>query len=305
MRVTVIGAGVIGLSCALRLVERGHRVTVLSAEEPAATTSAVAGGLVFPHLVNPPDRCLAWTATSTEVYAALAAQPDTGVRLRAGRLLLRTPQADPWWGGAASDLTRLVDLPAPYQDGFAFTAPLVDMTRYLPWLDDESRRRGVVRLHRRLTSLDEAVDKAELVVNASGVGAAEVAGDPDVTPVRGQVVRVANPGLTEWVVDDEHPGGVTYVIPHERHVVCGGTEDAGDADRTPDPATTADILARCVSLVPALAGAEVLDTVVGLRPYRPEVRLERDSAVIHCYGHGGAGVTLSWGCAAEVADLAG
>jgi D-amino-acid oxidase len=42
---------------------------------------------------------------------------------------------------------------------------------------------------------------------------------------------------------------------------------------------------------------------VGLRPVRPEVRLEAVGRVIHCYGHGGAGVTVSWGCAEEVLGL--
>ncbi len=27
--------------------------------------------------------------------------------------------------------------------------------------------------------------------------------------------------------------------------------------------------------------------------------------VVHCYGHAGAGITLSWGCAEEVVALAG
>jgi len=59
--------------------------------------------------------------------------------------------------------------------------------------------------------------------------------------------------------------------------------------------------------VPRLAGARVLRHAVGLRPARPEVRLEaettRSTRVVHCYGHGGAGVTLSWGCADEVVGL--
>jgi D-amino-acid oxidase len=61
--------------------------------------------------------------------------------------------------------------------------------------------------------------------------------------------------------------------------------------------------------VPELAGAEVLGHRVGLRPVRPTVRLELEKLrtghrVIHCYGHGGAGVTVSWGCAAEVLAMA-
>jgi D-amino-acid oxidase len=54
----------------------------------------------------------------------------------------------------------------------------------------------------------------------------------------------------------------------------------------------------------------VLAERVGLRPFRRSgVRLERDllrdgRAVIHNYGHGGAGFTLSWGCAREVLGMA-
>jgi D-amino-acid oxidase len=50
----------------------------------------------------------------------------------------------------------------------------------------------------------------------------------------------------------------------------------------------------------------VLGVRVGLRPVREGgPRVERAGAIVHCYGHGGAGLTLSWGCAAEVARLAG
>jgi D-amino-acid oxidase len=79
----------------------------------------------------------------------------------------------------------------------------------------------------------------------------------------------------------------------------------GEWDRTPYPETAAQILARAADLVPAIAQARILRHKVGLRPARPEVRVERVDDVIHCYGHGGAGVTLSWGCACEVVSLAG
>ena len=49
----------------------------------------------------------------------------------------------------------------------------------------------------------------------------------------------------------------------------------------------------------------MLGHAVGVRPARPAVRLERAGDVVHCYGHGGAGVTLSWGCADEVIRLVG
>jgi len=52
----------------------------------------------------------------------------------------------------------------------------------------------------------------------------------------------------------------------------------------------------------------VIREVVGLRPYRDEgfvVSAERasDKLIVHNYGHGGAGITLSWGTASLAVDL--
>ena len=75
------------------------------------------------------------------------------------------------------------------------------------------------------------------------------------------------------------------------------------------PATAEAILARCAALVPQLAGARIIGHRVGLRPGRPTVRLETEllagGPVVHCYGHGGAGVTLAYGCANEVVEQVG
>jgi D-amino-acid oxidase len=138
------------------------------------------------------------------------------------------------------------------------------------------------------------------VVNCAGIGSRLLAQDLTVTPVRGQVVLVAQTGLDRWWLDESGP---TYVVPRSSDIVVGGTDDEGDWSRTPDPETAERILARAVALVPGLAGATVLRHRVGLRPVRPSVRVERVGDVVHCYGQGGAGVTLSWGCADEVARL--
>jgi D-amino-acid oxidase len=115
-------------------------------------------------------------------------------------------------------------------------------------------------------------------------------------------VGVEQWGLEEWWLAEDGP---TYVIPRTHDVVLGGTDHVGEWDRSPSPEVAADIVRRAGALVPEVAGARVLRHKVGLRPARPEVRLERIGDVIHCYGHGGAGVTLSWGCADEVVGLAG
>jgi D-amino-acid oxidase len=157
--------------------------------------------------------------------------------------------------------------------------------------------------------LDEVLDlRPDVVVNAAGLAAGALVGDASTYPVRGQIVRVVNPGLDLSVRDEEHPGGRAYVHPRTADCILGGTLDVGSWDTTPDPAETAAIVARCTDIAPALAGARVLESVAGLRPGRPQVRVEVDRSllpvpVVHDYGHGGSGITIGWGCAQEVAAL--
>jgi D-amino-acid oxidase len=134
--------------------------------------------------------------------------------------------------------------------------------------------------------------------------------DASVTAVRGQVVVAANPGLTEFFVGNgEDPDDLTYVFPHGDVVILGGTQEHGQWSREPDPATADRILAACAAVEPRLEGVRVLEHRVGLRPARPHVRLEAETMadarrVVHNYGHGGAGISLSWGCAQDAAKLA-
>jgi D-amino-acid oxidase len=148
------------------------------------------------------------------------------------------------------------------------------------------------------------------VVVAAGIRSAALLGDDDtVFPIRGQVVRVANPGLTEWITDDDNPGGLTYIVPRDEDVVCGGTNDVGSWDETVHADVEAAILRRVEALVPALRGQPVLSRAAGLRPARPSVRVEAVAGharpVFANYGHGGAGFTLSWGDAARIVRLVG
>lgn len=301
MRIGVIGGGVVGLSCAVRLGQAGHEV-VLSSPVPAAeTTSMVAGGLIYPRHVEPAGSGAEWTAASVAEFRRLAGVAGTGVRLLPGRLLRRADRPVPVWADAVGGISRRTGIGAPWVDALEFAPPLVDTMAYLDWLTERAREAGVRFERRSVESLDAAASGADLVVNAAGLGAGPLAGDDTVVPARGQVVHVADPGLGEWVVDED---SFDYVLPHGGYVVCGGTEEPGRADLAPEEATTADILRRCAELVPAIGGAQVLRVRVGLRPTRPRVRLERVGDVIHCYGHGGSGITLAWGCAGEVAELA-
>lgn len=297
-RVIILGAGVVGLTCAVRLLEAGHRVDVLARDLPLETTSTVAAALWYPYRALPQDRVTGWAKVSYDVFAGLAADERTGVRMLTGTEVLREHQPDPWWRGAVPSLDRETALPPGYADGWTFVSPVIDMPVFLRWLVARLEALGGTLTRMNLSALPA---DGSLVVNATGLGARHFGADPAVHPVSGQVVVVEQVGLDRWTLDR---AGLTYVVPRTREVVVGGTEVEGEWSRTPDPAVAEQVLRRATALVPALEGARVLRHKVGLRPARPQVRLERVGEVVHCYGHGGAGVTLSWGCAADVAGLA-
>ena len=286
---TVVGAGVVGLSCAVALREAGFAVQVVAAEGP--TTSEVAGGLWLPYATAADERTLGWAVTTYEWLEA-AGHPLVDY--------LHMERDEPHWLGALPPgrlrAARAGELPPGRERGWVARVPLVEVPRHLAALRE---RAGDLRV-RRVASLDD-VD-GDLVVNCGGVGAAALAGDDTVVPVRGQVVLVRAPAAVPCLCDEDE---LTYVLPRPDVCVLGGTHQPGDADLAPREHETRDILERCRRLVPALERAEVLGARAGLRPVRRDgVRLEREGRVIHCYGHGGAGITLSWGCAQEVVRLA-
>jgi D-amino-acid oxidase len=309
MDVSVVGGGVIGLTCALELARAGHRVTVLTAAPVEATTSAVAAAIWFPYRASPPDAVLRWSAASLAVFTALADDPDTGVALRPGTVVHRTPGPDLWWAPAVTGHRPAAadELPPGVPAGTRCTLPVVDMDRYLPWLREAGEAAGVEVRPAHVVDLAEVA--GDVVVVAAGLGSGPLVGDGSGIAVQGQVVRVIDPGLPGWLLDEDNPAGLTYVVPRGHDVVCGGTAVEGATGTEPDPAVERAILDRSCALVPSLRGAPVLSRAVGLRPGRPTVRLDCTTVggrrVISCYGHGGAGVTLSWGCAADVATLVG
>ena len=279
--VAVVGAGVVGLTCAAALRADGFEVEVVARDEP--TVSEVAGGLWLPYSTGEDERTLAWARAT---YAWLEARGEPLVDYH------HIQRDAPGWLPSlpAGRLREVEPVPGRGRSWIA-RVPLVRMPAHLAALRDAV---GPIR-RAEVTSFDGLGD---IVVNCTGLGA----GDPDLVPVRGQVVHVApRPGVPCICDEDE----LTYVLPRGDVIVCGGTHEEGDADPAPREHETRDILARCARLAPALEGARPLAVKVGLRPgRRGGVRLEREGHVIHCYGHGGAGVTLSWGCAQEVVAIA-
>jgi D-amino-acid oxidase len=309
--VIVVGAGVMGLSSAIRLLEAGREVRILTRDLPAQTTSAVAGAIWHPYAVQPMERAMRWGAVALQQFYRLLAIPESGVSLIPLREVYDHLVERHW----ASDYLRRAE-PIPSAElgpgmvsGFLLEMPIVQMPLYLKWLLARLEQLGGSLEQRALTSLNEVASPDVLVVNCSGLGARELAGDASMFPIRGQVAKVAAPTVREGYLSEWGDHNVTYIFPRPDGVILGGVSQRGDDDLRVSEADARDIHTRCAAINPALAAAPVIAVAVGLRPGRPAVRLEAETlpgggAVIHNYGHGGAGVTLSWGCAAEVVRLA-
>ncbi|WAS97176.1 FAD-dependent oxidoreductase [Nannocystis punicea] len=308
--VLVLGGGVAGLTAALCLLRAGKRVRVAARAYVAGTTSAVAAAFWYPYRAYPEAMVAPWARVSYARFAELTrSAPEAGVLRRETVEVFPHEAPPPAWASDLPDFEFVpaADLPPGYGAGHRFTSFVIETSVYLPWLMRQVEAAGGELTVHAYASLDEAVGDCPLVVDCTGLGARELVPDPSMYAVRGQIVRVRNPGISRVWIDEHSGSGITYVVPRSHDVVLGGTADEREEDTTPDPALTPRIIARCARLEPALAGAEVLSVAVGLRPARPTVRLEAETRaggrVVHNYGHGGAGVTLSWGCAEAAAHL--
>ncbi len=312
MRAVVIGCGVSGLSSGIRLLEAGIPTDIWTREPAAKTTSNVAAAFWYPYKVFPKDLILGWAGTTYNELSRLACVSGSGVAVRETVEVFSEPAPDPWWREVVPSFRRLTraELPDDYPDGHFFYSPVAEMPIYLPYLQQRFESLGGRITLRSVGSIDEAAAHHSIVVNCTGLGARELVGDEEMTPIRGHVVRVSQVGLERMFLDLYSADGLTHIVPRSTDCVLGGVAESSD-DLEPDETTGAEIVARCIKREPRLAEATVLEHQVGLRPGRPRVRVEvdtgttavSDAVLVHNYGHGGAGVALSWGCAARVVEL--
>lgn len=309
-QIVVVGAGVSGLTSAICLVEAGWPVRVWATAMPQQTTSAVAGAVWAPP--RPAERAtatLAWTEHSLRVFHALAADPGTGVRMAPALVVGDLSDAMSSAAGLIPDLRAAepVDIPDGYSPAFHATMPMIDMPHYLGYLQRRLVAAGCEIEARPVRLLAEVADHASVVVNCAGLGAGALAGDDTVRPLFGQHVVLTNPGLRQLFLEVDGGPEWTCFFPHPQRVVCGGINIPDRWNTTADPAVSERILQRCRRIEPRLRDADVIGTITGLRPDRPSVRVDAErlgpALLVHNYGHGSNGVTLSWGCARDVVHL--
>src|SRR5206468_3518850 len=316
-QVAIVGAGVSGLTCGVLFAERGYRTAIFAEETGQQTTSGAAAALWFPYDAEPAEKVLSWALRTYKVLVDLTKDPRSGVSMIELRQFSGTGDIQiPDWAvplGASAVASGRRPVPdraqrggytSVFKSGFTLNVPLMDTTIYLDYLANRfTKAGGGVNANVHLEKLEDISREFDLVINCAGIGARELVQDIDLEPHRGQVAIVPKiDNLCCAIVCDDPP--LMYAIPRTNDCVCGGTNEVSD-NLDADPIATACILDEC-SRVLKIDNPPVLAERVGLRPFRKSgVRLECDRlrdgrTVIHNYGHGGSGFTLSWGCAEEV-----
>ena len=197
-------------------------------------------------------------------------------------------------------------LPPGYTDGHAFVAPVIEMPVYLGYLMDRFLESGERVEHRAVTSLEEAGEE-RVVVNCAGLGARELVGDPSIEPMRGQIVRVRNPRPRTFRARRREPGRRNLRDPTLGRLHPGrhsrrrrGTPSP--THRSQRPSCAAAWLSNRGSRRPGARAQGGSEAGTTRDPARNRGRIQ-EPAARHSYGHGGSGVTLSWGCAEETLRL--
>lgn len=311
----ILGCGVSGLSTGICLLEAGYAsVKIIAAQLPPHTTSDKAAAIWFPYKANPQDLVLKWSMESYRVFEELAKDDGTGVSfVEWFELKEKIPDEIPWWAvelpASAYRKAQQSELPKGYSHANVVRVPMIETPIYMPYLLQQFEKKGGKIEQKRIADLEEVLEEnpQTFLINCTGLGSRELCEDSEVYPIQGHIVQLEADINQEirYLADEEGRNALAYMMPRKDCIVLGGTAEAHQADLTVDKEVVADILERCELLQPKLKGRKVMNSYVGLRPFRSVIRLEQEKnrPIVHNYGHGGSGFTVSWGCAKEVLRL--
>lgn len=307
-KILIIGAGVSGLSTGILLLKKGYSVKIWAKDLPPNTTSDKAAAFWYPVFCNPKDKVIKWSKDTLEYLKEnVLKDKSSGCFYIKFTDVSEKKLGPPWWEGAIDyQHAQESELPEGYVDGYVLNAVMMDTTFYMPYLVNLFKELGGTIVQKEIKNIDEALENHEIVINCTGLGSKELLNDEKLYPLRAQVIKVKKNGVADAMADEDGSNSLAYILPRKSDIVLGGTAQKSWDDQI-DEQDTKDILRKTEALNPSLKGAEIIKISVGFRPARSEVRLEKEmrngKTLIHNYGHGGSGFTISWGCAMEVVRL--
>ncbi len=303
--IAIVGAGICGLSTAYELLQAGYKVTLIAKEFSPNITSNKAAAFWFPYHIRNDERGIEWCKKSYSFFKEKSADSLTGISMISIIKASKKGADDEtsWLNYMPESSYSILsenEIPNGYEKGCKAIVPLIETQIFLPWLMNQIKAKGANIFQKEITDLKELENNFDVVVNCSALGARQLCNDASVIPFRGQVVLL-EPGFPNYIfLDNQTP---SYIVPRKDATILGGTYEEGVFEATTEEASLNEILQKAYNILPALKERKVIGSWAGLRPFRNLVRLEREGNVVHNYGHGGSGFTLSFGCASEVVSL--
>lgn len=306
LKICIIGCGVSGLSCGIKLLEKGYaNIQIFAKDLPPDTTSDVAAAVWRPYRIMPEMLAVPWAIKSLKVFKNLSTDSNSGVHWLNVTEVYKHKRTKPRWMSAVK-LAPTPFVPEQYVCSYSVYVPLIDTSIYMPYLVNKFEQLGGVIIKKYLHTLNELSGYSH-IINCAGIGARQLVKDNHIYPIKGQVIRMTKPkGLDYGII--EYEDEMTYIYPRYNDCIIGSTAEENQWELSSDATAAENLLERAIKLCPMIQSAKILEHKVGLRPARKEVRLTAEpltmkTIVIHNYGHGGRGFTLSWGCASEVIKL--
>ncbi len=204
--------------------------------------------------------------------------------------------------GTCKEITKEDFPPGDYVRCYEILVPLIETQIFLPYLKNKLIENGVVFETRQINNLEVLSAEAKIVVNCTGLGSRELCSDTQLMTVKGQVALLSPFEKMDIFLDNEKP---LYIVPRRDAIIVGGTYEENIFTETTEENVLEKILQNSYKVFPSLKNQKLLGSWAGLRPYRLEVRVERESGtnIIHNYGHGGSGFTLAFGSAGVVKKI--
>ncbi|KAL0569615.1 hypothetical protein V5O48_012341 [Marasmius crinis-equi] len=218
-------------------------------------------------------------------------------------------------------------------DAYGIMAPVIDTDAGMKWLMELVQAKGATlvteAIHGDLLTQEHALRTrfgVEAIINCTGIASAETAGDDSCYPIRGGLIRLVNDGVKMPKVeaaltisaDVGRQNEIVFIVPrNDNTLLLGGFTEPNEwsLDLNLESPVIKRMKERCEAFLPSLKTAQIdpdYPVAQGLRPFRQRnIRVERElrslgdtpSRIVHSYGHGGAGWSLSFGCAGDVLGL--